>query len=241
MESAEWIKYRTTSDITFAGDLTLHYFVMTNVPNFCQAYQDTIADTFPVFESYKAIREQYQDADDLQNPALCTATVNYYNALADATDELMQPGAFYLNSSLGLTSEPDGGGLILEEGAPAAGAYNMTDSPLAEDGDFFRLFARFYTENRYRVMADSIDCSDPNWGQVYDFLGYREYAGEVLQDGTSGSMAVTTISGDETKVTHSNVLAVARDRSSATTVNSDADYLLCEITTQEYFLKIFDR
>ena len=33
MESAEWIKYRTTSDITFAGDLTLHYFVMTNVPN----------------------------------------------------------------------------------------------------------------------------------------------------------------------------------------------------------------
>ena len=40
---------------------------------------------------------------------------------------------------------------------------------------------------------------------------------------------------------HSNVLAVARDRSSATIVNSDADYLLCEITTQEYFLKIFDR
>ncbi len=241
MQSAEWIKYRTTSNITFAGDLTLHYFVLTNVPNFCQAYQDAIGATFSAFESFKATREQFRDADDLQNPGLCNATIDYYNTLADATEDLMQPGSFYLNSSIGLTSEPDGGGLILEEGAPAAGAYNMTDSPLAEDGDFFRLFARFYTENRYRVMADSLDCSDPNWGQVYDFLGYREYAGEVLPDGSSGSMTVTTLSGDETQVTHSNVLAVARDRSSATVVNSEADYLLCEITTQEYFLKIFDR
>ena len=46
MRSAEWIKYRTTSDITFTGELTLSYFILTSVPDFCGAYQTAVQSGF---------------------------------------------------------------------------------------------------------------------------------------------------------------------------------------------------
>ncbi|MCO4771652.1 MAG: hypothetical protein KDA24_16585 [Deltaproteobacteria bacterium] len=241
MKSAEWIRYRTTSNVTFAQDLTLNYFVMTNVSDFCTSYQDAIGASFGAFQAFTAARQPFESEDDLRNPQVCALTVDYFNALADATEPLTEPGAFYLTSSIGLQSPPGDGGLVYEEGAPVAGTYSLTNDPLAEDGDFFRLFARFYSDNPYRMMADEIDCSDPNWGEVYDFLGYREYVAEPRADQSGGGLAMNIVSDTTVGVVHDDVLTVDRHRASAGTVDSDAEYLLCDISTDAFFLRIFDR
>ena len=92
IRSAEWIRYKTTSDITFTGELTLNFFVLTDQEDFCTSYQDAVGSTFGAFEAFEAARQPYEDADDLRNPALCELTRDYYLALGDAVDGLTQPG-----------------------------------------------------------------------------------------------------------------------------------------------------
>jgi hypothetical protein len=238
MQSAEWIRYRTTSDITFTGELTLSFFILTNVPDFCGAYQTAIADSFDAFGDYTAAREPYADADDLRNPQLCELTVDYFQALADATASLTPEGAFYLNTSFGFGG---GGGIVLEEGQPQEGTLEMSATPLLEDGDFFRTYVRFYEANPYQLMVERLNCGDPDWGNVFEQLGYTEYVGERRASGEGGTLQSELLDDDLAHLAHSDVLTVDRARTSAGVVDSNAEYLKCDISTHEFFLRIFER
>jgi hypothetical protein len=238
MQSAEWIKYRTTSDITFTGELTLSFFILTSVPDFCGAYQTAVQSGFDAHVTFTEAREQYRNADDMRNPALCDLTLNYYNALADAVDPLTEPGAFYLNTSFGFAG---GGGITLEEGQPQEGTFEMSDNPLIEDGDFYRAYVRFFEENPYRAAAQSLDCSDPGWGDSYVQQGYTEFVGERRANGEGGLIQSEMSADDIAHIAHEDVLTVDRARTSAGVINSNAEYLLCEISTHEFFLRVFER
>ena len=237
-QSAEWIKYRTTSDITFTGELALSFFILTNVPDFCGAYQTAVGSSFEAHVAYTEAREQSREADDMRNPALCGLTTDYYNALADAVDPLTEPGSFYLNTSFGFAG---GGGIVLEEGQPQEGSFEMSDNPLIEDGDFFRTYLRFYEDNPYRIAAESLDCSDPAWGNSYEQVGYTEFVGERVASGEGGVLRSEMLGDDLAHIAHEDVLAVDRARTSAGVVNSNSEYLLCEISTHEFFLRVFER
>jgi|GEM_PF-3665284 len=235
--SAEWIKYRTTSDITFTGDLTLNFFVLSTLPNFCGAYQQAVGDSADAFAAFTDAREPFRDADDLRNPQVCELTVDYYTALSEATAPLTEPGTFYVNTSFGFA----GAGIVIEEGVPQEGIFEMTDSPLVEDGDFFRTLVRFYEDNPYRLAAESLDCSDPSWGDALEQVGYTEFVGERRADGSGGTLQSEMVNDELVHIAHTDVLTVNRTRTAAGALDSNAEYLLCEISTHEFFLRIFER
>jgi len=234
--SAEWIRYTTTSDLTFSRELTLSFFVQTNVAGFCGAYQDAVAAAFDVHTAYLAAREPFVAQDETRNPQVCELTLDYYEALADAVDPITPRGAFYLSTTFGTPGASDG---ATEEGAPQVGTFGLTDDPLAESGDFFRTQARFFTDNPYRAAADALDCTESAWGyEATD--AYVDYVGEPA-DGYAGSLEGIAVGPDSATLAISDALLVTRDRSAAAVLGSEADYLLCEITAHEFFLRVFER
>ena len=240
VQSAEWIRYRTTDDYTFTGDLTLNYFVLSNVPNLCGVYQNAVADAFDMHTDFLAARAPYQEEDDLNSSDLCQITKAYYENLAAATSKLAKPGRGYVSTTFGFANIAQ----IVEEGQPQEGTLNMSSDPLAEDGDFFRVFARFFDDNPYQVLADNMDCASPDWGTTHGRSAYTEYRGEpVFLDSGDEVGTLQSEIEDDTLVhaAHFDVTAVTADRSKAGLLNSNANYLLCELTTHGFFLRIFER
>lgn len=237
IRSAEWIRYKTTSDITFTGELTLNFFVLTDQEDFCTSYQDAVGSTFGAFEAFEAARQPYEDADDLRNPALCELTRDYYLALGDAVDGLTQPGSSYLSTSFGRAAT------ALEEGQPVNGTISLPDNPLLEDGDFFRTYLRFYRDNPYYTAAADLDCQSEDWGNATELPGFAEFVAEPNPDTSGGGTLQSQVfeEDDVVLLAHQDVLLVDRDRTSAGVLQSEAEYLKCEIETHEYFLRLFER
>ena len=240
VRSAEWIRYTVTSDITFSGQLTLNYFVLSSLPNFCNAYQDAVGAAFDAHQSYVAARQIHEDGGTLRSAESCASTREYNDALASATEEVAAPGTAYVSTSFGYAGVA---GTANEEGAPQEGTFNLTNDPTAEDGDFFRTFVRFIDENPYAAARDALDCSDPAWGDDTNRLGYEEFRAEprVGDPENEGRLRSEFSDDDLVHLAHEGVLAVSVDRDHAGLLDTNGEYLLCELTTQRFFLRVFER
>lgn len=235
--SAEWIRYTTTSDRTFSQELTLSYFVQTNVPHFCSAYQDAVEAAYDAHTAYLAARASFEEADEVSNLQVCELTLDYYQALAEATEDIARRGDFYLSTTFGTPGASDGS---TQEGDPQVGAFALADDPLAESGDFYRTQARFFVGNPYAAAADALDCTDPPWGYAAPATAWVDYVGEPAE-GYAGTLTGIEVGPSSATLAIEDALMVTPDRSAAGVIDSEADYLLCEITTHEFFLRVFER
>lgn len=239
VRSAEWIRFTNTSDITFSGELTLNFLVLSSVPNLCTAYQEAVGAAFEPHREYVAARQTFEDADTLRSPESCARTRDYYDMLATATEVVAAPGTAYVSTSFGFA----GTGIVLEEGVPQEGDFSLTNDPLAEDGDFFRTFVRFFDENPYAAARDALDCADPDWGNATNRLGFQEFRAEPRSDDAEnpGRLRSQYIEDNLVHVAHEGVLAVRSDRQRAGVLDTDGEYLLCELATDRFFLRVFER
>jgi len=240
VRSAEWIRFTTTDDYTFTGELTLNYFVLSNVPDLCGAYQDAIADGFDMHTAYLAARQPYQDDDDLNNASLCQLTKDYYANLGAVSAKLTQGGRAYVSTSFGYANIATLG----EEGQPQEGIFTMAEDVKAEDGDFFRTYVRFFDDNPYTLLSESMDCASPDWNLATGRDAYTEYRGEPVftESGEEiGTLQSEIVDDTLVHIAHRDVTAVTAARDRAGLLNTNAEYLLCELRTHEFFLRIFER
>lgn len=240
VQSAEWIRFTTTDDYTFSGELTLNYFVLSNVPNLCSAYQTAVADSFDMHTRFLDDRAAYQQADDMDNPELCLLTKQYYENLGAATADLAKAGRAYLSTSFGYSNI----GILGEEGQPQEGTFNLSADMRAEDGDFFRAYLRFFHDNPFTVLADNIDCAASDWPAAGSAGAFTEFKGEPSADASgaeTGTLDSTLLGDAAVHLTHNDVSAVTTDRSLAGVLSTDGEYMLCELRTHGFFLRIFER
>ena len=240
VRSAEWIRYTATDDYTFTGELTLNYFVLSNVPDLCGEYQTAVADSFDAHTDYLAARAPFQEADDMASAELCQLTKAYYETLGAATATIAKAGRAYVSTTFGFANVA----AIEEEGQPQEGTFQMSQDALAEDGDFFRAHIRFFDDNPYTVLADSMDCASGDWLQASGRSAYTEYRGEpVITDGGEelGTLQSELLGDNLVHLAHSDVTAVTGDRTMAGRLDSNAEYLKCQLTTHGFFLRIFER
>ena len=236
VQSAEWIRFTTTDNYTFSGELPLNYFVLSNVPDLCGTYQTAVADAFDMHTRFLEDRNDYLWGDDLNNAELCRLTQTYYENLGAATAELAKPGRAYVSTSFGYSNI----GTLGEEGQPQEGTFTMTPDIRAEDGDFFRAFVRFFDANPYTLLAETMDCADPNWARTSGLGAFTEYRGEPTAD-LAGTMDSQLFGDTEVHLTQHDVMAVTRDRTQAGVLNTDGQYLLGELRAHNFFLRIFER
>ena len=236
VKSAEWIRFTTTDNSTFSGELTLNFFVLSNVPDLCGAYQTAVADAFDMHTRFLNDRAPYLAADDLNNAELCRLTQTYYENLGAATAELAKPGRAYVSTSFGYSNI----GSLGEEGQPQEGTFTMTPDIRAEDGDFFRAFVRLFDANPYTLLAETMDCADANWASTTGLGAYTEYRGEPTED-LAGTMDSQLFGDTEVHLTQHDVMAVTGDRTRAGVLNTEGQYLLCELRAHNFFLRVFER
>ncbi len=236
VQSAEWIRFTTTDSYTFSGELTLNYFVLSNVPDLCGTFQTAVADSFDMHTRFLGDRAPYLQADDLDNPELCLLTKTYYANLGAATEQLSKAGRVYVSTSFGYSNI----GTLGEEGQPQEGTFTLSPDQRAEDGDFFRTYLRFFSANVFTELSDKIDCTSADWGSQTGRSAFVEYTGEPGTDG-AGTLDSQLLGDAAVHLSHHDVTAVTRDRTHAGVLQTDGEYLLCELTAHDFFLRIFER
>lgn len=209
-------------------------FYRTNEDDFCGVIQElqpgvTVAEDIAEQENQANSErlEQGEITEEEFSLLLCESAVTMYETILASGGDVLDDGFemldFYVSPTTG--DEPPAPGDYSFEGRPDEPPPPVETTPRGAIGSFGGSFTRFL-DNPYQQLIDRLDCTDPNWQDVFN----EDVFGEAVEGGNleGGPLSVRDAVGDTIPVALEDGLVVI-EGGELMELSFDEDFPRCEV------------